>query len=127
MSKTKNNIMEAKAEIAQATKDAGVLLAKQAEDAMKVIATAAAEALKVTNLQTSGDHDLIIKLDTKMDALKTDIQDLKDGTTNKLASHELRLNALETSNTRLSVMLVIGSGILTFLVGLLIFHLFKSG
>ena len=86
----KTSTIEAEEKIAQATKDAGTLLAKQAEDAIKVIAAAAAEALKVQNVKTEGDHDLIIKLDTKMDALSVDIKDLKEGTAERIANLELQ-------------------------------------
>ena len=44
----------------------------------------------------------------------------------ELGEHETRLNTLETNNTKNTTLLVIGSGILTFLVGLLIWHLFQS-
>jgi len=40
--------------------------------------------------------------------------------------HETRINGLESNNTKNTVLLVVGSGILSFLVGLLIWHLFQS-
>ena len=44
---------------------------------------------------TTTDHDLIIRLDSKMDDLKQDIKDLKDGTTTQIQDHEARLRTLE--------------------------------
>lgn len=44
----------------------------------------------------------------------------------KVADHETRINNLETSETRTAVMLSIGIGILSILVGLLVYHLFQK-
>ena len=44
----------------------------------------------------SGDHDLLITLDTKVDALKDDIRNINDGTTKTLNDHEIRLRYLES-------------------------------
>ncbi len=41
------------------------------------------------------DHDTLIRLESKVDSVLTDIKDLKEGTTTKLADHELRLRVLE--------------------------------
>lgn len=70
-------------------------IADAASEALKVIANAAAEALKTTNANNSNDHDLIIKLDTKMDSLKEDIKALADGTNTKMNDHEARLRVIE--------------------------------
>lgn len=43
----------------------------------------------------SGDHDLLTRLDTKVDALKEDIKVLNDGTSTKIADHESRIRGLE--------------------------------
>lgn len=42
-----------------------------------------------------------------------------------LGDHETRINTLSSDNTRMAVMVSIGGGILTILVGLLIYHLFQ--
>jgi hypothetical protein len=41
-------------------------------------------------------------------------------------NHEIRINALETTGTRLTVMLSIGIGVLSLLTSLLIYHLFQN-
>ena len=69
------------------------------------------------------DHDILIEIKTKLEGLKADVQDLKDGTSRQITDHEQRLNMLETSKTRQTTLLTIGTGILTLLVSLLIYHL----
>ncbi len=41
------------------------------------------------------DHDLLIRLETKLDQVCVDIKDLKDGFSAKLANHEIRITAME--------------------------------
>lgn len=43
----------------------------------------------------SSDHDTIIRVETKMDAMASDIKEIKDGTTAKLTDHELRIKKIE--------------------------------
>ena len=100
-------------------------ISKAAADAVQIIADAATEALKVTSIQQGNDHDLIVELKTKIEGIRDDIKDLKDGTTAKIAEHELRLNTLETNNTRLTVLFSVGSGLVALLVSLLTYHLFQ--
>ena len=45
--------------------------------------------------QQLSDHDLIVRLDTKMDQLSVDVKDLKDGTSATLSQHESRIAAIE--------------------------------
>lgn len=47
------------------------------------------------------DHNLLIRLDTKVDALKADIAVLSDGTTVKINDHESRIRANEKSITQI--------------------------
>ena len=58
------------------------------------------------------DHNLLIKLDGKVDALKDDIKALTDGTTTRITDHEIRLRGLEQ---RIWIF-VGGLTILTFIV-----------
>lgn len=109
--------------IEQAAQSAIKVLADAANEATRAIATAAGEATKLVNITSSADHDLLIKLETKMDGLKEDIRLLSDGTAKQINDHEIRLNALETEKTRTTVMLSIGVGILGLLVSLLVWHL----
>jgi len=138
-----------KKDIEQAAADAVKVIAAAASEAARTVANAAAEAVKVSNVKGADDHDLLVVLNTKMEDLKTDIQDLKDGTSTRIATleneklnirdsypilykkdvdtkfidHEKRIKTIESLNTKLSVMLGIGIGILSFLVSLMIYHI----
>jgi hypothetical protein len=79
------------------------------------------------NMENPNDHDLLVTLNAKMEGLRADIQALSDGTATKIANHEARLNNLETNNVRLNVLLTIGISILSVLIGLLVWHIFKTG
>jgi hypothetical protein len=114
--------------MAQQTINAEKLISKAAMEATKVIASAAAEALKMNKLQNDtnkDDHDILIELKTRMEDLKVDIKELKDGTASKIDNHETRLTALEVSKTRQNVLTSIGIGILTILVSLMTYHIFN--
>jgi hypothetical protein len=99
-------------------------IATAATEATKVVATAAAEASKVINAKGAIDHDLLIELKTRMESLKDDIKDLKDGTTVKIADHETRLFALEGVKSKQNTLLTIGIALLTVVAAMLIYHLF---
>lgn len=43
----------------------------------------------------SSDHDLLIRLETKMDTVVGDVRELKDGTSQKMAEYEVRIKKLE--------------------------------
>ena len=81
------------------------------------------------------DHDVLVTLVANVSNLKESqdifhremkdsIKELGNNYTLKLNAHETRINDLETCNTRQNVMLTIGIGILTILVGLLCYHIF---
>ena len=72
------------------------------------------------------NRDLLIELKTEMAGVRQDIRDLKDNTAVRIAEHETRLNALETSRTKQNTMTSIAAGILTLLVSLLTWHLFQK-
>lgn len=110
--------------IANAAGEATKVIAQAASEASKMLANNAAEALKVTSVKSGNDHDLLIELKTRMEGLRDDIKALSDGTTTKIANHETRLNALEESKTRQTVLLSIGISVLVILVGLLTSHMF---
>lgn len=109
--------------ISDAAQKATEVISTAALNASKLLASNAAEAVKVSSVKDGNDHDLLQRLDQKVDSLKDDIKDLKDGTSSKIADHEVRINTLETNNTRTTVLLSIGIGILGILVSLLIWHL----
>ena len=92
-------IEQAKKDIDKAAAEAVRVIASAASEASHVIANAAAEAAKVASLQSSSDHDILIELKTKMVDLKSDIKDIKDGTSDRLARCESRLSALELTKS----------------------------
>ena len=116
---------EATQVIAVAAEKATNAIASAALDATKLLSINAQEATKVALEKNCSDHDLLIELKTKMDSLKDDIKDLKDGTTIKIEDHETRIGKLESTNTFLRTMLTVGIGILATLSGLLIYHIAK--
>ena len=72
------------------------VIAEAANQATKVVATAAAEASKITANNLAGDHDLLIKLETKLDGLIVDVKLLNEGTSGKLSDHEGRIRIMES-------------------------------
>ena len=90
-----NSTIQAKHDIEAAASEAVRVIASAASEAAKVVANATAEAVKVNSTKTDGDHDLIIRLDSKMDDLKDDIKDLSDGTKVQINDHENRLRLVE--------------------------------
>lgn len=75
--------------------------------------------------QRTADHDILIELKTRMEDLKTDIKELKDGTAAKISDHETRINELESTKTRHTVMLSLGGVILLILAGLITTYMFR--
>jgi hypothetical protein len=120
-------------------------IALAAEDAVRTIAVAASTA----NSTKGNDHDLLLRVDTKLDLLTTTVNQLQDGTAkristleaeklnvndsypvlykkgvdDKLADHEVRLGKLETFNTRVALMLSGGIFALGFLITLIVYHI----
>jgi NADH dehydrogenase FAD-containing subunit len=78
------------------TSSAIKLIADAAAEASKTIAAAAAEALKVKREESSGDHDLIIQLNTKVDQIQADVTTLKTQDKNNITQEQHQ--ALVTCN-----------------------------
>lgn len=62
----------------------------------------------------AGDHELLQRLDVKVDALKEDIRNLIDATNIKTSDHESRIKILENTTTKL----VAYGTALVFMVGI---------
>ena len=125
-------------------------ISKAEERAKKAIADAAAEAMKVRNAEHDGDHDLLIRLDTKLDQLATAVKELQDGTTRRISNLEntkldvkdsypilyketvdrrlntqgLDIETLKDFKTTQTILLSVGIGLLIVLFGLLSYHIF---
>lgn len=48
---------------------------------------------------TTKDHDLLIRLEAKLDQVSIDVKDLKDGTTHRISLLESRMDKMEAINT----------------------------
>jgi hypothetical protein len=124
---TYNTVIQAKMEIEHAAAQAVSVISAAAGEAAKVVAEAAANSIKVLQEKGSNDHDLLIELKTRMESLRNDIKDIKDGTAVQLADHEKRIFSMETSKTRTNTLMSIGIGIGAVIVSMLIAHLFGIG
>ena len=86
--------------IAQAASAATSAIAQAAEDAARVVANAASEAaikVSVQNTSSKADHDTLIRIETRMEGIKTDIKDLKDGTAKRIECLETgKLNTCDS-------------------------------
>lgn len=65
------------------------------EKATKLIIESALHSSKMISAKSDSDHDLLIKLDTKMEGLKEAINNLQGGVSSQLRDHDVRLNKLE--------------------------------
>jgi hypothetical protein len=77
--------------IASATSEAAKAIAEAATQARAVVAANASDAanvLIVKNAAGGSDHDVLTRLDVKVDGLKVDIRTLTDGTATRLAALE---------------------------------------
>jgi hypothetical protein len=85
--------------IAEATSKATAAIASAASDAAKVVAENALTAAKVVAdragadragaISLMEDHNLLVRLEEKIEGIKTDIKDLKDGTSQRISTLEL--------------------------------------
>jgi hypothetical protein len=69
------------------------------------------------------DHDILIRVETRLEDLQKAVDNLRDGTQKTIMNHEDRINKLETSRTRQNVAMGIYIGIGIFLTTLMIYHL----
>lgn len=106
--------------ISDAALKATTVIAQAAETAAKVVANNAEIQAKIAatpSAQSVSDHDLIVKLDTKVDALKDDIKLLNDGANTRQLDHEVRIKSLESTTTKLyayGASLVFAAGVIQF-------------
>lgn len=69
------------------------------------------------------DHDILIGIMVEVRQIKADIKDLKDGTSAKLSSHEVRIEELEKWKSGAKIYLTIYGVIGGFISILLINHI----
>jgi len=75
--------------MAKSTSQAKHELAVAVEDAKKAIANAASEALKVSSLKTSEDHDTLIRIETKLQQVICDVNEIKTNTVTRIDKIEI--------------------------------------
>lgn len=97
-----------KRELAEAASSAAKAIADAAQSAVKAMAEAASsastlvahnaeESARSLAVQRSSDHDAIVRISEKIDSLKADVKDLKDGTTKRIENLECeKLNIKES-------------------------------
>lgn len=128
----KINIATEKAVIllASAAKEATTTLASAAKDATTLLASNASDAVKVSNSKNEGDHDLLMKVDTKLEILISDIKgyrsekadkDVVDDLKIKLDEYKKRTGVLEGYKTGQTILMSIGIGLLSLETGLIIY------
>ena len=129
--------------ISEAASKATSVIAQAAESAAKVVsnkAEAEARTLDIPSQQKTADHDIIVKLDTKVDQIQLDVNLLKTQNSQSptraeylevvrvQADHETRTRALETFRDNLmGKMIAMGSlsGLVTGVIILVISHYWK--
>jgi len=129
--------------IADAADRATSTIANAVLEATKLLALNAAEATKLLAEKNASDHDLLIELRTRMEGLKVDIKEMRDGHAGKIDNHETRLkvlcewraavdgkegaaeriNTLEKTRSNYAVWMTGITAILSVLVGLLVYHI----
>lgn len=113
--------------INMAAAEAVKVIARAAEEAALVVTEAANNSAKILSMQTSHDHDLLIELKTRMESLRNDIKDIKDGTAAQIADHEKRIFSIESSKTKTNTLITMGIAVGTILTSMIIAHLFGIG
>lgn len=75
----------------------------------------------------TSDHDLLIRVDTRLGDLKQSVDSIRDGVNSKIENHEYRIQKLELSRSNLKLQLGIYISIGAVLIGLLIWHMTGKG
>ena len=88
----KRELADAASSAAKAIADAAVSAAKAmaeaASSASTLVAHNAEESARSLAVQRSSDHDAIVRISEKIDSLKADVRDLKDGITKRVENLE---------------------------------------
>lgn len=62
-------------------------------------------------------------INDKFADIKVDLKDIKDNFASRISDIEVRLNKLETSRGNQTILISIGTGMMTLLVGLVTYHI----
>jgi len=74
--------------LAEAAQSAVHAVAAAAADASKLLSRDAEDAARALSTQRGNDHDAIVRISEKIDSLKADVKDLKDGATKRIENLE---------------------------------------
>lgn len=75
------------------------------------------------DIEFTNDHDALIALLVEVRQMRKEIQELKDGTAGSVKDHEVRIQKLEATRTKQTILLSIYSAVGATLIGLLIYHI----
>ena len=82
--------------------------------------------LETGNTTQTSDHDLLIRIETKMENLICDIKDLKTSTNTKTENHEDRIKKLENKIGSFVIYISLYSAAVATLIGILVYHVFNT-
>lgn len=71
-----------------------------------------------TELSKMNDHDLLVTMHEQIKGIKSDIKEIKDGTSTQLKDHEDRIRILETDNSSFKGKYAIVAFIVTVIVSI---------
>jgi alanyl-tRNA synthetase len=74
--------------IANAAREAVRTVSEAAAQASRLVVHNAEETSRTLNTQRSSDHDAIVRISEKIDSLKADVKELKDGTSKRIDNLE---------------------------------------
>jgi chromosome segregation ATPase len=136
-----------KEDIKNAASDATKLIANAAQEAASVIAEAAAVAVKVVNVKDAEDHDLLIELRTGMGFVRSDINDLSKGVSQRISdlekfktdkkdfddlqkeihtTREDRVRKLEVYQSNFKVAMILYTSGVIIMIGIILLHIFGA-
>lgn len=99
-------------------------VATRANEALtKLTAIKAEEAVKVVKNESGGDHDLLIRVDERIEMLIAVVTEIKTGTTAKIDEHETRLKDVEKKVSNAFITNAIYTLATIALIGLMVSHM----
>jgi hypothetical protein len=98
-------------------------IAHAASEALRVIECAKVEAVRVNNTKENNDHDLLIRIETRMQGLKEDINEIKNTASLQITDHESRLKKLENKTSNYFITITLYSIAVAGIIGLVIYQI----
>jgi chromatin segregation and condensation protein Rec8/ScpA/Scc1 (kleisin family) len=82
--------------------------------------------LETSNANQTSDHDLLIRIETKMENLISDIKEWKCSTTTQISDHEVRIKKLENKVGNFVIYITLYSAAVATLIGIMVYHILSS-